>query len=96
MNDEPKSKDMDPEEIIIHTKDYDINIKKKLLNFLKKLGVTFETRFSHREAEGMSKEDLDRLINIEMACCHRNCVPCTYPNCQRFVREQMLIRKITC
>lgn len=28
-----------------------------------------------------------RIVMIELSCAHRNCSPCTYPNCQRYVRE---------
>ncbi len=28
-----------------------------------------------------------RLVLIELSCASQNCDPCTYPNCQRYVRE---------
>ncbi|MGQ9582179.1 MAG: hypothetical protein ACUVV6_01525 [Thermoplasmatota archaeon] len=28
-----------------------------------------------------------RIVMIELSCAHRHCSPCTYPNCQRYVRE---------
>ncbi len=28
-----------------------------------------------------------RIVMIELSCAHMNCSPCTYPNCQRYVRE---------
>ena len=34
------------------------------------------------------KDDADRrLLLIELSCKDQKCSPCTYPNCQRFVRE---------
>ena len=28
-----------------------------------------------------------RQVLIELSCASQNCDPCTYPNCQRYVRE---------
>ncbi|MDH7509284.1 MAG: hypothetical protein QHH00_07815 [Methanomassiliicoccales archaeon] len=30
----------------------------------------------------------NRYLMIELSCAERKCNPCTYPNCQRFVREK--------
>jgi hypothetical protein len=39
----------------------------------------------------MNKRDLDnaqkRYLMLELSCADRKCNPCTYPNCQRFTRE---------
>jgi len=39
----------------------------------------------------MNKQDLDstqkRYLMMELSCTDRKSNPCTYPNCQRFVRE---------
>lgn len=45
MKEKKENADMDYEEIIIYPKDYDIKIRKKLLNALKKLGVRFEYEY---------------------------------------------------
>jgi len=87
---EKNDESIDCEEIIIHPRDYEVSVRKKLMDFLKKLGITYKTKGSKK---GMSREDLDRLLSIEMACGHKCCSPCTYPNCQRFVREQLVIKK---
>lgn len=34
-----------------------------------------------------------RYETIEAACGNARCIPCTYPNCQRFVRERKAVRK---
>ena len=46
------------------------------------------------EANKMSEKEMELLIRIEKACALRRCNPCVYPNCQRFVREQRMIRRI--
>jgi len=30
---------------------------------------------------------LNRYLMVELSCDETQCMPCTYPNCQRFVRE---------
>ena len=42
MSEEVESQDLDLDEIIIYPRDYNIKIRKKLLNALRKLGVSFE------------------------------------------------------
>jgi len=34
-----------------------------------------------------------RQVLIELSCASQNCDPCTYPNCQRYVREMPKSRK---
>jgi hypothetical protein len=34
-----------------------------------------------------------RQVLIELSCASQNCDPCTYPNCQRYVRELPKSRK---
>lgn len=38
------------------------------------------------EQKGRPQTD-ERFIMIELSCKDKKCSPCTYPNCQRFVRE---------
>ena len=38
------------------------------------------------ETEGHFERDR-RYVVVELACKEKKCNPCTYPNCQRFVRE---------
>lgn len=38
------------------------------------------------EREGQIEPDR-RYVLVELACKEKKCNPCTYPNCQRFVRE---------
>ena len=41
-----------------------------------------------REEEIPEVPDGDRrIVMIELSCAHKHCSPCTYPNCQRYVRE---------
>lgn len=91
---ETETEYMDIEEIIIHPRDYTIEIRKKLLNVLKKLGIRFKTKATRRMTKGMSKDDIERITKIETACCHMACNPCTYPHCMRYVREQLIVRGI--
>lgn len=39
----------------------------------------------------MAKQERDqtqeRYVMVELSCAERRCDPCTYPNCQRFIRE---------
>lgn len=40
--------------------------------------------------------DIDkRYVLIELSCDERHCDPCTYPNCQRFVRENKKKKSFT-
>jgi hypothetical protein len=43
------------------------------------------------------KEKIEKLLRryelIEASCDRARCVPCTYPNCQRFVREKKAVAK---
>lgn len=91
---EMEQENIECDEIIIHAKDYDASVRQKLVDFLRKLGISFKIRTAE-VAQGMSKEDLDRILNIEMACGHKHCSPCTYPYCQRFVREQLIVKHFT-
>lgn len=34
-----------------------------------------------------------RQVLIELSCASQNCDPCTYPNCQRYVREMPKSKK---
>ena len=34
-----------------------------------------------------------RQVLIELSCASQNCDPCTYPNCQRYVREMTKPKK---
>ncbi|MBM4248434.1 MAG: hypothetical protein FJ149_03190 [Euryarchaeota archaeon] len=34
-----------------------------------------------------------RQVLIELSCASESCDPCTYPNCQRYVREQSKSKK---
>jgi hypothetical protein len=33
------------------------------------------------------EKQIDRFLLVELSCSNVQCSPCTYPNCQRFVRE---------
>jgi hypothetical protein len=33
-------------------------------------------------------KEMNRYLMVELSCGETQCLPCTYPNCQRFVREQ--------
>ena len=85
---------IDCEEIIIHTKDYDASVREKLMDFLRKLGISFKVKTGEID-KGMSQKDVDRILYIEMACGQKHCSPCTYPYCQRFVREQLVVKHCT-
>ncbi|MGQ9587965.1 MAG: hypothetical protein ACUVT7_06255 [Thermoplasmata archaeon] len=37
------------------------------------------------QAQKMERE-VERYVLVELSCKDRKCSPCTYPNCQRFVR----------
>ncbi|MBC7108022.1 MAG: hypothetical protein H5T41_04425 [Methanomassiliicoccales archaeon] len=39
-------------------------------------------------ADNIPLELQNRYLMIELSCAERKCNPCTYPNCQRFVREK--------
>ncbi|TET91065.1 MAG: hypothetical protein E3J35_03555 [Methanomassiliicoccales archaeon] len=49
----------------------------------------FTTRmFELRPLEKKGRVEPDRkYVAVELACKDRHCNPCTYPNCQRYVRE---------
>jgi hypothetical protein len=51
----------------------------------------FETRmtrtFEVKKPITGSQDTRERLVLIELSCRDKKCSPCTYPNCQRFVRE---------
>jgi len=34
------------------------------------------------------EKPIDRYVLVELSCSNVQCAPCTYPNCQRFVREK--------
>jgi len=36
--------------------------------------------------EQKNQKGVDRYLLVELSCKDRKCAPCTYPNCQRFVR----------
>lgn len=41
-----------------------------------------------------SHEPTRRYLMIELSCDQMQCKPCTYPNCQRFVRQTMKSKKL--
>jgi len=41
---------------------------------------------------GKSDEALRRYLMLELSCNGQQCSPCTYPNCQRFIREKKHIK----
>ncbi|MDH4122725.1 MAG: hypothetical protein OEV21_01360 [Thermoplasmata archaeon] len=43
-----------------------------------------------QRVEGWNK----KYEHIENSCDETNCVPCTYPNCQRFVSEKKTSKKL--
>lgn len=51
----------------------------------------FETRmtkmFEVKKPIAAPNATRDRILLIELSCKDKKCSPCTYPNCQRFVRE---------
>jgi len=51
----------------------------------------FETRmtkmFEVKKPMTTPKDSRDRILLVELSCKDKKCSPCTYPNCQRFVRE---------
>jgi len=53
--------------------------------------IPFETRmtkmFEVKKPITGPRDTRDRLVLIELSCKDKKCSPCTYPNCQRFVRE---------
>ena len=40
-----------------------------------------------KAAEKEPDEPDKRQVLIELSCASKHCDPCTYPNCQRYVRE---------
>ena len=93
LKEEMDTECIEHEEIIIHPRDYSIKIRKKLFKVLKKLGISFKKETTQEKTKGLNKEDIEKILGIEVGCCNMTCNPCTYPNCQRFVREQQLIQK---
>jgi hypothetical protein len=49
--------------------------------------TTKKTTKKSTKAEGDEKTTDRRFLLIELSCKDHKCSPCTYPNCQRFVRE---------
>ena len=51
----------------------------------------YETRmtkmFEVKKPMTTPKHSRDRILLVELSCKDKKCSPCTYPNCQRFVRE---------
>jgi hypothetical protein len=41
-----------------------------------------------------SDEHTNRYVMIELSCDQTQCRPCTYPNCQRYVRQQRMSKKV--
>jgi hypothetical protein len=37
------------------------------------------------------KDDVKRYVMVEISCDRTKCAPCTYPNCQRFVRDTSIM-----
>ena len=50
----------------------------------------FETRmtkmFEVKKPLATPNDTRDRILLVELSCKDKKCSPCTYPNCQRFVR----------
>lgn len=42
----------------------------------------------------ISHEPTRRYLMIELSCDQTQCKPCTYPNCQRYVRQRMKNKKL--
>lgn len=57
----------------------------------------FETRmtkmFEVKKPMTTTMDTRDRILLVELSCKDRKCSPCTYPNCQRFVRESAQRKK---
>ena len=53
--------------------------------------VPYETRmtkmFEIKKPITTPQDTRERVVLIELSCKDEKCSPCTYPNCQRFVRE---------
>lgn len=47
----------------------------------------------NRNAEAQYPHYVNRYILTELSCSDAKCSPCTYPNCQRFVRSRKATRK---
>jgi len=39
-------------------------------------------------------KEMNRYLMVELSCGETQCLPCTYPNCQRFVREHPKTKKV--
>lgn len=50
--------------------------------------TTKKTTKKERKAVSEEKATDQRFLLIELSCKDHKCSPCTYPNCQRFVRER--------
>lgn len=50
--------------------------------------TTKKTTKKERKAASEEKTTDQRFLLIELSCKDHKCSPCTYPNCQRFVRER--------
>ena len=47
-----------------------------------------QKKVTKKERKAAEENDADkRFLLIELSCKDHKCSPCTYPNCQRFVRE---------
>jgi len=46
-----------------------------------------------KETEKLPDVPDRRQVLIELSCASQNCDPCTYPNCQRYVREMPKSKK---
>jgi hypothetical protein len=46
-----------------------------------------------RETEKVPDAPDKRQVLIELSCASKQCDPCTYPNCQRYVREMSKAKK---
>lgn len=55
----------------------------------KNRGVDWMAKVIEKVPEAPDK----RQVLIELSCASQNCDPCTYPNCQRYVREQQKSKK---
>jgi len=75
MTEESKKKNPEPSIKTISTKTFDVKAPA-----VREKG----------EVKPASSEDkqINRYLLIELSCSNVQCQPCTYPNCQRFVREK--------
>lgn len=70
------------------------NIKNAALQVKTVSTKAFDVKSPVVKEEGKPKivrydeKQIDRFVLVELSCSNVQCSPCTYPNCQRFVREK--------